>query len=264
MSCDALLEAAAFDAPRCTPIPDGWRLSLPLRFPDGDVPYVIVRRVEQRWTVDDDGQSAGRVFDRGSVLTESMVKTLDAIAETNRLEIVDGALYGSCDDEHLSDMLVRVGTALLQADALPLLTPPEREGAFADHVVEWLRQLDMPLHRNRRISAGGRRYQVTAMVFRSEAERAAKKGTAVQAVDDQRGLEHTFYVFSSLADVLPPERLLAVTSDSVYRRRSDIQSLTTVGYVTHRSVPDTVANWLRAPDSARLTYGRELPQTSLE
>lgn len=264
MSCERLLRAAALLQAHCRPQGDGWILSLPVTYSDGDIPQMLVTPAGSEWILDDLGAVSGRIYDRGLDWTAAMSKALEQIADANQLLAVDGGLTASCSDDVLAGAIRRFTAALLQADALPLLAPAEREETFSRRVVTFVRELDVPVAPKRRIKLVGRTWTATAVTYRSDAEHERRDWTIVQAASDQQGIEHAHYFASSFRrDGRPAERFLTVVSDSAYRRKADIRNLADVAFVSHMATPTTVRNWLLASDQERRSYSRELPQATL-
>lgn len=263
MTCERLLAAASFLGPRCQQVADGHILSMPSPYSDGDLPQILVRPTDEGWHLDDFGISLGRLFDRGMDANDRMIKSLESIAAAHALQLVDGVLEGSTNDEHLTVALYRFTAALLQVEAVVHLATADPEETFADRVIRWVGDLGSELRVRPRISGRGRDYHVTALAFRTPAEKDRGHGTLVQSVNDLRGLEHAFYTFTSLSQDYSPECFLAVVSDTMTKRRTDLDHLAEAAYVTDMAVPHATATWLRASDSERRSYQRLIPTPKL-
>jgi hypothetical protein len=263
VTCERLLAAASYLGPTCRSTDGGHILSMPSPYSDGDLPQVLVRPVEDGWHLDDFGTALGRLYDGGIDANDRMVKSLESIAAAHALQFVDGVLEGTTTDEHLTGALYRFTAALLQAEAVVHLATADPEETFADRVIRWVGDLGADLRARPRIRGRGRDYSVTALAFRTQSERDRGDGTLVQSVNDLRGLEHAFYTFTSLDEDYRPERFLAVVSDTMTKRRADLDHLAEAAYVTDLGVPDATATWLRASDDERQAYHRLIPTPKL-
>ena len=265
MSCEELLAAAAAHKASCRPTgEDGWLLTLASPYSDGGLPRILVKHTEGRWVADDLGEAVGRLFDVGIDVTPAISKTLERISEANRVAVVGHALVGEAGETELPGLLARMSAALVQADALPILAPDQSTTPFRETVRGWVsHDLGFDLTPRYTARVGDRTFNLTAMVHRSRQERDSKTGTLVQAVDDQRGVEHAFYAFTALKSRYPAEQLLAVLSKKAFARSGDVAHLASAGYVTEIQANDVSRNWISVPDTERREFSRVLPAPEL-